>query len=86
MHKLILSLGFAALLSAGAAHAFGPAGGAHAAPGETVTPPPAHSPPPQAPLADPSSPPSTPEPLTMGALALGAAGIVAAARLRRRKP
>ena len=81
MQKLIFTLAFASLLSAGAARAGG--FGANPSPPPDTNPPPAVSPPPQLPLTDPNTP-STPEPLTMGALALGAAGIVTA-RLRRRK-
>jgi hypothetical protein len=84
MQKLIFSLAFAGLLTAGAAHAIVP-GGAHAAPPASAAPPPNHAPPQSSLPSDPSTPPSTPEPLTMGALAVGAAGIVAAAKLRRRK-
>jgi PEP-CTERM motif len=81
MQKLIFTIAFASLLAAGAARAGG--FGANPSPPPNTNPPPAVSPPPQLPLGGTDAP-ITPEPLTMGALALGAAGIVTA-KLRRRK-
>jgi len=82
MQKLIFTIAFASFLAAGTARAGG--FGANPTPPPTTNPPPDPSPPAQLPISDPNAPPSTPEPLTMGALALGAAGIVTA-KLRRRK-
>jgi hypothetical protein len=80
MQKLIFTFALASLLCAGAARAGGPFGPGTQPPS---TNPPPNPPPPQLPLTNPD-PLSTPEPLTMGMFALGAAGI-AAAKLRRRR-
>ncbi|HEX4386306.1 MAG TPA: PEP-CTERM sorting domain-containing protein [Myxococcales bacterium] len=81
MQKIIFTFALASLLCAGAARA-GTGFGVNPQP--PTTQPPVIPPPPQLPLTDPTTPPSTPEPLTMGIFALGAAGI-AAAKLRRRR-
>jgi hypothetical protein len=70
MQKLILA--FALVGLAGAARA------------TTPHQPPSIAPLPPAPAGEPSRTPSTPEPLTMGALALGGAGVLAA-KFKRRK-